>query len=96
MSRSLLKSWDNRRERRINGRYNSWNRRVRWYEDDLSIRLCFEDEVGLYNKVYNRKLQEAEAELDWKHFRDGEPVTVWLNGMKTTTQQTAKLNPANT
>lgn len=65
--RSRIKEWDNRKERRINGRYNGWTRRVIWYEGDClgtggpDIRLAFEDEEGKFNSYFTdmRKAQKA-------------------------------------
>lgn len=66
-TRSLVKSWDNRTRSSARSRYKTWTRRVRWYEGN-DIRLCFEDEERLVNRVYKDK---NEAQADYDAFRSG-------------------------
>ena len=60
MSRSLHKSWQNKRP--------GWTRRVRWYEMPLSdggvsIRLNFIDEKGMANRFFDTR-EEAQTAYD--------------------------------
>ena len=74
--RSPVCSWDNRNERRIGKRrtYNGWTRRVTWYADSESIRLKFEDEAGVYNKIYREENRKELAEKDFQAFKRGDSV----------------------
>lgn len=73
--RRKLKTWDNRRDRRVKGRYNGWDKRVTWYEDGIDdIRLEFEDETGIQNKFYK---DPDLAQFDWDAFKE-ERLTVSL------------------
>jgi len=67
--RGLHKSWDNRKELRIKGRYNGWKRHVRWYQDGPNdIRLNFENEDGTYNRFYT---DPEKSQADWDAFKKG-------------------------
>ena len=81
MARVLSHSWDNRKERRINGRHNGWTRRMRWYcaswsEREKDVRICFDDEFGLAHKVYGDRKDDAER--DWNDFRNKALTTTML------------------
>jgi hypothetical protein len=86
MSRSIHKSWQNTTEyKRLHKGRHGWTRRMKWYEDDLSVRLKFETPAGVFNKTYKLPQQLEEAQADYDKFRNGEAVEVWLDGHKTTT-----------
>jgi hypothetical protein len=58
MSRSYHKGWQDQRP--------GFSARVRWYEDELSIRLNFEAEGEVWNRFYRgpNRQQNAQAVYD--------------------------------
>ncbi len=74
MARSLVKSWDNRNQCRKGMRYAGWTRRMRWYEDS-DIRICYEDQDGEQNLIYNFI---EDAQKDWDDFKKGILTTLEL------------------
>lgn len=87
MSRMLIKESSNAQRARKGFPYQTWTRRVRWYEDDASVRLKFEDMRGIYFKVYNLPIQLQEAQADYDKFRKGESVKDCVGGRETTTEE---------
>lgn len=64
-----VKTWDNRSELRVKGRYHGWCRRIIWYEDQSNnIKLSLEDKEHKLNILYNN--QEL-AQKDWERFKNG-------------------------
>jgi hypothetical protein len=70
--RGLVRSWDDRKQRRLHGRYNGWVRRIRWYEGAAGdgIRLQLEDAEGTANLWYPSG-GGAAAQQDWDAFKAG-------------------------
>lgn len=60
--RSLHKEWQN-------DRGGKWTARIRWYEDDASIRLKFETVDGIFHKIYKRPEEESLASAAWEKFK---------------------------
>jgi len=69
---SLKKSWDNRGERRVNGRYRGWTRRIQWLEDGFNnlIKLKLED-GDAYREVVT---SWGTAGTVWQRFKDGQSI----------------------
>lgn len=69
---TLHKIWDNREQLRKGGRYNGWDRRVRWYQgaitDSVYVRLRFEDKDGSVTREYATK---EGAQTAWDDFKKG-------------------------
>ena len=75
----LVKTWDNRKERRQKGRYAGWDRRVRWYLNPVTniVKLVFEDEVGEQRWHYDDR---DEAQNDWEAFKTGTLTVTHIMG----------------
>lgn len=82
MSRIFSHQWSNKKP---------FTRRVQWYCDawergkedrTKNIRLQFEDELGVFNKVYGD--DKITAEQDWKDFRNGKTTLMFLHPHKCT------------
>lgn len=66
----MHKSWDNRVGAKRGAAYQTWSRRVRWYNMQAGrVKLVFENEERSWSTEYD---DVGAANRDWERFKRGE------------------------